>query len=126
MKIKLTVQTNFTYDIEDARVQALVKEIAEDRRLLKEGKITVRDLPPDYYAILEKVPADAQVEELVRTTLGEITCLAMASAGTVVADSGPGIFCVSQRSQYQETPEKLDPPADAVPQVVHKGDRKAA
>ena len=126
MKIKLTVQTNFTYDIEDARVQALEKEVAEDRRLLKEGKITVRDLQPEYYVILEKVPADAQVEELVRTTLGELTCLAMASAGTVVAGGGPGIFCVSQRSQYQETPEKLDPPTDAVPQVVHKGDRKAA
>lgn len=126
MKIKLTVQTNFTYDIEDARVQEMEKEIAEDRRLLKEGKIKVRDLPPEYYAILEKVPADAQVEELVRTVLGELTCLVMASAGAEVAGRDPGVFCVSQRSQYQETPEKLDPPADAVPQVVHKGDRKAA
>ena len=109
-----------------------VIQIREDgaARLLKNYR-QIRDgiVPREYAAdgyldAIDKLPADADDDLILRTIVGEVTSL-------IITHEVPAFYPFEEEGfkariskvAYQETPEKLDPPSDAIPLVVHVGDR---
>jgi hypothetical protein len=109
-----------------------VIQISEDgaARLLKNyrriryGVVPREAAPYGFLNAIDKLPADADDDLILRTILGEVTSL-------IIADEVPAFYpreymgfrARISKVAYQETPEKLDPPSDAIPLVVHVGDR---
>ena len=93
-------------------------------RLLRDGIVPREAAPEGYRNAIDKLPADADDDLVLRTILGEVTSL-------IITDEVPafyppedmGLKARISKVSYQETPEKLDPPSDAIPLVVHVGDR---
>ena len=93
-------------------------------RLLRDGIVPREAAPEGYRNAIDKLPADADDDLVLRTILGEVTSL-------IIRDEVPAFYPPEDEGfkariskvSYQETPEKLDPPSDAIPLVVHVGDR---
>lgn len=82
------------------------------------------DVAEGYKAAIDKLPNDATDEQILRTIVGEVTSLIITEeVPTFYPHEVFGIKARISKVAYQETPEKLDPPGDATPLVVHVGDR---
>ena len=94
-------------------------------KLIRDGLVPQGMVAPKgFEAALAKLPNDASYEQILRTIVGEVTSLIITEE--VPAFYPPeyvGIKARISKVAYQETPEKLDPPSDAIPLVVHVGDR---
>ena len=93
-------------------------------RMLCDGIVPREAVPEGYRNAIDKLPADADDDLILRTIVGEVTSL-------IIRDEVPafyppedeGVKARISKVSYQETPEKLDHPSDAIPLVVHVGDR---
>jgi hypothetical protein len=91
---------------------------------VKSGEIPHDVAPPGFLAAIDKLTLDAPKELILRTILGEVTSGIVESEIPRFYPSGKYGFEVRiAKVAYQETPEKLDPPLDAVPQVLTPGNR---
>ena len=98
--------------------------LLEDYHLIRGGFVPQETAPEGFKLAANKLPNDATDEQILRTIVGEVTSL-------IITDEVPafyppeddGIKARISKVAYQETPEKLDPPSDATPLVVHVGDR---
>ena len=90
----------------------------------RDGLVPQEAAPEGFKSAIAKLPNDASDEQILRTIVGEVTSL-------IIADEVPAFYpreymgfrARISKVAYQETPEKLDPPSDAIPLVVHVGDR---
>lgn len=93
-------------------------------RRIREGLVPQEAAPEGFQSAIDKLPSDATDEQILRTIVGEVTSL-------IITDEVPAFYPPEDvgfkarisKVAYQETPEKLDPPSDATPLVVHVGDR---
>ena len=93
-------------------------------RRIRDGIVLREAAPYGFLNAIDKLPADADDDLILRTIMGEVTSL-------IIADEVPAFYpreymgfrARISKVAYQETPEKLDPPSDAIPLVVHVGDR---
>jgi len=91
---------------------------------VKSGEIPSDVAPPGFLAAVDKLPIDASKDLILRTIIGEVTSGIVESEIPRFYPSGKYGFEVRiAKVAYQETPEKLDPPLDAVPQVLTPGNR---
>lgn len=98
--------------------------LLKDYHLLRDGVIPMKAAPEGFKSAIAKLPNDATDEQIIRTLVGEVT-------SQIITEEVPmfyppediGFKVRISKVAYQETPEKLDPPADATPLVVHVGDR---
>ena len=94
-------------------------------KLLRGGLVPQDTAPEGFKSTIAKLPNDASDEQILRTIVGEVTSL-------IITDEVPAFYPPEDvgfkarisKVAYQETPEKLDPPGDAIPLVVHVGDRE--
>ena len=78
----------------------------------------------DFKSAIDKLPADADDDLILRTIVGEVTSLIITEeVPAFYPPKDKGFKARISKVSYQETPEKLDPPSDAIPLVVHVGDR---
>lgn len=74
--------------------------------------------PPGFIAAASKLGVDADDELILRTMIGEVTAgLIKTMMPRMYPGEDKGFKAVFSKISYQETPEKLDPPADAVPML---------
>lgn len=98
--------------------------LLKNYRLIRDGEVPPEAAPEGFKSAIAKLPNDASDEQILRTIVGEVTSL-------IITDEVPmfyppedvGFKVRISKVAYQETPEKLDPPADATPLVVQVGDR---
>lgn len=98
--------------------------LLREYKLIRSGNVPEEAAPEGFKAAIDKLPDDASDEQILRTIVGEVTSL-------IITDEVPrfyppeddGFEARISKVAYQETPEKLDPPSDATPLVVHVGDR---
>ena len=98
--------------------------LLKNYRQIRDGIVPREAAPYGFLNAIDKLPADADDDLILRTIMGEVTSL-------IIADEVPSFYPREYRGfrariskvAYQETPEKLDPPSDAIPLVVHVGDR---
>lgn len=88
-----------------------------------DGIVPQKDAPDSYKSAIAKLPNDATDEQILYTIVGEVTSRIITNE---VPEFYPpddyGIEARISKVAYQETPEKLDPPSDVTPLVVHVGD----
>ena len=92
-------------------------------RLIRDGIVRREAVPEGYRNAFDKLPADADDDLILRTILGEVTSLIITDEVPAFYPEDRGFKARISKVSYQETPEKLDPPSDAIPLVVHVGDR---
>ena len=98
--------------------------LLKDYRQIRDGIVPREDAPDGYLNAIDKLPADADDDLIMRTIVGEVTSLIITNEVPAFYPSGDvGLKARISKVAYQETPEKLDPPSDAIPLVVHVGDR---
>ena len=98
--------------------------LLKNYRSIRIGVVPREAAPSGFLNAIDKLPADADDDLILRTIVGEVTSL-------IITDEVPAFYppeYVGFRARiskvaYQETPEKLDPPSDAIPLVVQVGDR---
>ncbi len=98
--------------------------LLKNYRLIRDGIVPREAAPDGFLNAIDKLPADADDDLILRTIVGEVT-------GLIITDEVPAFYPPEDvgfkarisKVAYQETPEKLDPPSDAIPLVVHVGDR---
>lgn len=98
--------------------------LLKNYRQIRDGTVPREDAPDGFLNAIDKLPADADDDLILRTVVGEVTSL-------IIRDEIPACYPPEDKGfkariskvAYQETPEKLDPPSDAIPLVVHVGDR---
>ena len=98
--------------------------LLKNYRRIRDGIVPREAAPDGFLNAIDKLPADADDDLILRTIMGEVTSL-------IIADEVPAFYpreymgfrARISKVAYQETPEKLDPPSDAIPLVVHVGDR---
>lgn len=92
-------------------------------RKICDGIVPREAAPEGYLNACDKLPADADDDLILRTILGEVTSLIITEEVPAFYPEYKGLKTRISKVAYQETPEKLDPPSDAIPLVVHVGDR---
>lgn len=93
-------------------------------RSICDGIVPREAAPEGYRNAFDKLPADADADLILRTIVGEVTSLIITEeVPALYPPEDSGIKARISKVAYQETPEKLDPPSDAIPLVVHVGDR---
>lgn len=93
-------------------------------RQICDGSVPREAAPEGYLNACDKLPADADDDLILRTILGEVTSLIITNeVPAFYPPEDNGLKARISKVAYQETPEKLDPPSDAIPLVVHVGDR---
>lgn len=98
--------------------------LLKNYRMVRDGMWQPEDVAEGYRAAIDKLPNDATDEQILRTIVGEVTSLIITEeVPTFYPHEVFGIKARISKVAYQETPEKLDPPGDATPLVVHVGDR---
>lgn len=108
-------------------VESVVRINEEGAAYLLDAYHKVRDglvaAPEGFKSAISKLPNDATNEQIISTIVGEVT-------SRIITNEVPGFYPPEEdgfearisKVAYQETPEKLDPPSDATPLVVHVGD----
>ena len=118
-----TKTLKISYDVES--VVQISKEgaafVLRNYNLIRAGLVTQEAAPEGFKSAIAKLPNDASDEQILRTIVGEVTSLIITNE--VPAFYPLGVKARIRKVAYQETPEKLDPPSDATPLVVHVGDR---
>ena len=94
-------------------------------KLIRDGLVPQgRVAPEGFKSAIAKLPNDASDEQILRTIVGEVTSLIITNeVPAFYPPEDVGFKVRISKVAYQETPEKLDPPSDATPLVVHVGDR---
>ena len=90
---------------------------------VRDGLVEQEAAPEGFKLAISKLPNDATNEQIIRTIVGEVT-------SRIITNEVPGFYPPEEdgfearisKVAYQETTEKLDPPSDASPLVVHVGD----
>lgn len=91
---------------------------------IKSGAIGQHEAPIGFLNALHKLPNGADEDLIIRTILGEVTALILHNElRQFYPPASEGFEVRIAKVSYLETPEALDPPIDAVPQVVKLGDR---
>ena len=91
---------------------------------IRDGLLSLEAAPEGFKSAFTKLPNDASDEQILRTIVGEVTSLIITDEVTAFyPPEDVGFKARISKVAYQETPEKLDPPSDATPLVVHVGDR---
>lgn len=98
--------------------------LLKNYRLIRDGIVPREAAPDGFLNAIDKLPADADDDLILRTIVGEVTSLIITNEVPAFYPPEDGDFKARiSKVAYQETPEKLDPPSDAVPVVVALGDR---
>lgn len=98
--------------------------LLKNYRMICDGTMPREVAPEGWRNAFDKLPADADDDLILRTILGEVTSLIIAEeVPAFYPPEDKGFYARISKVAYQETPEKLDPPSDAIPFVVHVGDR---
>ena len=98
--------------------------LLKNYRQIRAGIVPREDAPDGHLNAIYKLPADADDDLILRTIVGEVTSLIITEeVPKFYPPEGRGFKARISKVAYQETPEKLDPPSDAIPLVVHVGDR---
>lgn len=98
--------------------------LLNDYRLIRDGVVPLDAAPEGVKSAIAKLPNDATDEQILRTIVGEVTSLIITEeVPAFYPPEDVGLKARISKVAYQETPEKLDPPGDATPLVVHVGDR---
>lgn len=98
--------------------------LLKNYRLIRDGVVPMEDATDGFKSAIAKLPNDATNEQIIRTLVGEVTSLIITDeVPTYYPPEGVGFKVRISKVAYQETPEKLDPPADVTPLVVQVGDR---
>ena len=93
-------------------------------KLIRDGLVPQEAAPEGFKSAIAKLPNDASDEQILRTIVGEVTSLIITEeVPAFYPPEDVGFKARISKVAYQETPEKLDPPSDATPLVVHVGDR---
>ena len=98
--------------------------LLKNYRQIRDGIVPREDAHAGYLDASDKLPADADDDLIMRTIVGEVTSLIITNeVPACYPPEAKGFKARISKVAYQETPEKLDPPSDATPLVVHVGDR---
>ena len=98
--------------------------LLKNYRRIREGLVPQEAAPDGFKSAIAKLPNDATDEQILRTIVGEVTSLIITNeVPAFYPPEDAGYKARIRKVAYQETPEKLDPPSDATPLVVHVGDR---
>ena len=98
--------------------------LLESYRRVRDGRVPQEKAPEGYKSAIAKLPNDATDEQIMRTIVGEVTSLIITNeVPACYPPEDDGFKARISKVSYQETPEKIDPPSDATPLVVHVGDR---
>ena len=98
--------------------------LLKNYRQIRDGIVPRGDAADGYLNAIDKLPADADDDLILRTIVGEVTSLIITNEVPArYPHEDVGLKARISKVAYQETPEKLDPPSDAIPLVVHVGDR---
>lgn len=93
-------------------------------RPIRDGIVPREAAPDGFLNAIDKLSDDADDDLILRTIVGEVTSLIITEeVPACYPPDDKGIKARISKVAYQETPEKLDPPSDAIPLVVHVGDR---
>ena len=91
---------------------------------IRDGLVPQKDAPDGFKSAISKLPNDATDEQILRTIVGEVTSIIITNEiPSFYPPEEDGFEARISKVAYQETPEKLDPPSDVTPMVVHVGDR---
>ena len=98
--------------------------LLDNYRRIRDGMVPQEAAPEGFKSAIAKLPNDATDEQILRTIVGEVTSLIITEeVPACYPHEDRGVKARISKVAYQETPEKLDPPSDAIPLVVHVGDR---
>lgn len=98
--------------------------LLKNYRLIRDGIVPREAAPDGFLNAIDKLPADADDDLILRTIVGEVTSLIITNeVPAFYPPEDVGFKARISKVAYQETPEKLDPPSDVIPLVVHVGDR---
>ena len=98
--------------------------LLKNYRQIRDGIVPREDAPDGFLNAIDQLPADADDDLILRTIVGEVTSLIITEeVPAFYPPKDQGFKARISKVAYQETPEKLDPPSDAIPLVVHVGDR---
>ena len=118
--LKISYAVESVIQISEHAAASLLKNY----RQIRDGIMPREDAPDGYPNAIYKLPADADDDLIIRTIMGEITSLIITNeVPAYYPPEDQGFKARISKVAYQETPEKLDPPSDAIPLVVHVGDR---
>ena len=120
-KITYVVETVCSFP--GATEQRLLQQIEKAKAMHSKDQSSVA---PAFVGVLEKIGEAMPVDSQIRVLLGEVTSHIIGSQVPKYYPQADGMQLRVSRVQYSETAERLDPPADAVPQVVQLGDRHQA
>lgn len=116
--LKITHTVHGTYKVTAERIA----EITQNARDALSGCGNPDVMDEAFMAAIEKLPNDATDDMILHTIFGECTA---AIFGTVAVDEFPhrdsGLYIRLDKIEYEVTPPKKDPPAGAIPQIVHVG-----
>ena len=94
--------------------------LLNEYRLIRDGLVPQEAAPEGFKSAIAKLPNDATDEQILRTIVGEVTSIIIAEeVPAFYPPEDVGLKARISKVAYQETPEKLDPPSDATPLVVH-------
>ena len=98
--------------------------LLKNYREIRDGIVPRGAAPYGFLNAIDKLPVDADDDLILRTIVGEDTSLIITNkVPAFYPPEDVGFKARISKVAYQETPEKLDPPSDAIPLVVHVGDR---
>ena len=98
--------------------------LLKNYRSIRDGIVPREAAPDGFQNASDKLPADADDDLILRTIVGEVTSLIITNeVPACYPPEDVGLKARISKVAYQETPEKLGPPSDAIPLVVHVGDR---
>ena len=98
--------------------------VLRNYKRIRDGLVPKEAAPEGLKSAIAKLPNDASDDLIIRTIVGEVTSLIITEeVPACYPPEDVGFKARISKVAYQETPEKLDPPGDAIPLVVHVGDR---
>ena len=123
MSIK-TLKISYAVESVVKLCEASASNLLRNYRRIRDGIVLREDARDGYLNAIDKLPADADDDLILRTIVGEVTSLIITNeVPACYPPESSGFKARISKVAYQETPEKLDPPSDAIPLVVHVGDR---
>ena len=122
--MSMTLKISYAVESVVHASDAAVEQLLHDYRRVRSKSVDVGSDAHGFVNAASKLPDDATTGQIIRTVIGEVTSL-------IITEEVPGFYPPADlgltarisKVAYQETPEKLDPPAGATPLVVHVHDR---
>ena len=108
----------------DLQVTLTAEAVVELLGHVRAAKVSPTDYPIAFSNAANKLPDDADVEEVLRVLNGEVTgAILIGELREFYPPEADGFSVRVKNVVYLETPPRLDPPADAIPVVVQVGDK---